>query len=333
MTRVGGSTAVEGVLAANPLILWAGVLYSALYVGAAGEGSDKVPGRDEYWYEEELRSKAASGAKATTRVRFFWQPDIHGKMQVYGVHTGEGTQYEGVRVANMVWSTETQRYEFTPANGVDGPTITWTPGKPEGTDLPTHTGTDAPTLDQPTILVNPIPENQGDMTIPPFPVPDEKDFNDYILVFPADSGIKPIYVYLKSARDEPGTATGKGEILSGAGKWLEEEAGKGLGALIPIEIADRLRGQNFSNFGEFRKALWTEVSNSTELLNQFKLSNIAQLKSGRAPFPRKKDQVGGRVKYEIHHVSEISKGGDVYNVDNLRIVTPKRHINIHRGVK
>jgi Rhs element Vgr protein len=200
MTRIGGSAAAEGVLAANPVVVWAGVLYSALYVPSAGAGSDKVPGRDEYWYEEELRGKAISGAKATTRVRFFWQPDIHGKMQVYGVHTGEGTQYEGVRVANMLWNDKTRRFEFTPAKGADGPLITWTPGKPEGTDHPTHTGTATPTIDQPTILVNPIPENQGESTTPPFPVPDEKDFNDYILVFPADSGVKPIYVYLSEQK-------------------------------------------------------------------------------------------------------------------------------------
>ncbi|ENU0188452.1 TPA: hypothetical protein ACKE6M_005114 [Klebsiella pneumoniae] len=27
----------------------------------------------------------------------------------------------------------------------------------------------------------------------------------------------------------------------------------------------------------------------------------------------------------------MSKGGDVYNVDNLNALTPKRHIEIHKG--
>lgn len=81
---------------------------------SAGEGSARVPGRDEFWYEEELRQKALAGSTATTRVRFFWGTDIHGKPQVYGVHTGEGTPYENVRVANMQWNEQTQRYEFTP---------------------------------------------------------------------------------------------------------------------------------------------------------------------------------------------------------------------------
>lgn len=28
---------------------------------------------------------------------------------------------------------------------------------------------------------------------------------------------------------------------------------------------------------------------------------------------------------------EISKGGDVYNVDNLNALTPKNHIETHKG--
>ncbi|EHM7064882.1 HNH endonuclease [Salmonella enterica] len=55
------------------------------------------------------------------------------------------------------------------------------------------------------------------------------------------------------------------------------------------------------------------------------------MKLGRAPTVRFKDSVGKRVKYEIHHRDEVAKGGDVYNVDNLNVVTPKRHIEIHRG--
>ncbi|QWZ75222.1 hypothetical protein EKN49_15230 [Enterobacter roggenkampii] len=61
----------------------------ALYIPSAGEDSGNVPGRDEFWYEEELRQKALAGAKATTRVRFFWRQDEQGNMRFYGVHTGE----------------------------------------------------------------------------------------------------------------------------------------------------------------------------------------------------------------------------------------------------
>ncbi len=55
------------------------------------------------------------------------------------------------------------------------------------------------------------------------------------------------------------------------------------------------------------------------------------MKLGRAPTVRFRDSVGKRVKVELHHKVEISKGGDVYNVDNLNALTPKRHIEIHKG--
>lgn len=41
---------------------------------------------------------------------------------------------------------------------------------------------------------------------------------DLIIGFPADSGIKPIYVMFRDPRDVPGAATGKGQPVSG--NWL-----------------------------------------------------------------------------------------------------------------
>nr|WP_268078268.1 S-type pyocin domain-containing protein [Citrobacter sp. R5] len=303
---------------------------SALYVPSAGEGSGNVPGRDEFWYEEELRQKALTGAKATTRVRFFWRQDEQGNMRVYGVHTGEGTPYEGVRTAEMKWVEKNNRYEFTPAHGVDGPLITWTPERSENGDIPSHTGSNIRPIDQATILVTPIPDGKDEFTTPPFPVPEERDLNDYILVFPADSGIKPIYVYLKTARDKPGVATGKGEELSDSEKWLEA-ASSGLGAPVPSQIADKLRGQKFSNFDAFRSAFWKAVAEDSALLSQFTRGNQALIKKGYAPFTIPEEQVGGRKTFEIHHNERIIDGGKVFDMDNLSVATPRRHINIHRG--
>ncbi|MFM8094383.1 type VI secretion system tip protein VgrG [Klebsiella pneumoniae] len=200
MTQVWGEWSLTGVLGAARGIPYVGAMMSALYVPSAGEGSSNVPGRDEFWYEEELRQKALTGAKATTRVRFFWRQDEQGNMRVYGVHTGEGTPYEGVRTAEMKWVEKNNRYEFTPAHGVDGPLITWTPESPENGDIPSHTGSNISPIDQATILVTPIPDGKDEYTTPPFPVPEERDLNDYILVFPVDSGIKPIYVYLNEVK-------------------------------------------------------------------------------------------------------------------------------------
>lgn len=330
MTQVWGEWSLTGVLGAARGIPYVGAMMSALYVPTAGEGSDRVPGRDEFWYEEELRQKAITGAKATTRVRFFWRQDEQGNMRVYGVHTGEGTPYEGVRTANMVWNSEHNRYEFTPAHGADGPLITWTPERPEGSDLPSHTGSDIKPIDQATILVTPIPDGKDEYTTPPFPVPDERDLNDYILVFPADSGIKPIYIYLKTARDEPGVATGEGKTISGSEKWLEA-ASSDLGAPVPSQIADKLRGQEFSNFDAFRTAFWKAVAEDSALLSQFTRGNQALIKKGYAPFTIPEEQVGGRKTFEIQHNERIVDGGEVFDMDNLSVATPRRYIDIHIG--
>lgn len=132
----------------------------------------------------------------------------------------------------------------------------------------------------------------------------------------------------ENKRNQPGKATGKGQKVGD--KWLED-AGKGNGVPIPDRIADKLRGQKFNNIDEFRRKLWEEVSKDPELLKQFKKQNQGNLKAAKAPAPPKGERVGGRIKYEIHHETRIVDGGEVYDIDNMRIVTPKRHIDIHRG--
>ncbi|HCB4954556.1 type VI secretion system tube protein TssD [Salmonella enterica] len=334
-TQVWGDWSLSGVLGAARYVPYIGALASALYIPSAGEGSARVPGRDEFWYEEELRRKALAGSTATTRVRFFWRDDIHGRPQVYGVHTGEGTPYENVRVANMLWNDRAQRYEFTPAHGADGPLITWTPERPEDGNAPGHTGNDRPPLDQPTILVTPIPDGTNTYTTPPFPVPDPEDFNDYILVFPVDSGIKPIYVYLKEdPRKLPGVVTGNGVPLSPGTRWLDMSVtNNGDGAPIPAHIADKLRGREFKTFDDFREALWLEVSQDPVLMEQFIQSNQNTIRRGYSPFTPKEGHYHGPNKivknFQIHHVAMIGLGGEVYDIDNLRIVTPRLHDEIH----
>lgn len=54
------------------------------------------------------------------------------------------------------------------------------------------------------------------------------------------------------------------------------------------------------------------------------------MRSGKAPRARLVDIAGSRLSHEIHHVELISEGGEVYNVDNLRINTPKNHVKLHQ---
>jgi hypothetical protein len=54
------------------------------------------------------------------------------------------------------------------------------------------------------------------------------------------------------------------------------------------------------------------------------------MRSGSAPHARYQDAVGKRKTYELHHVVWVSEGGDVYDIENFRVSTPKNHIDIHR---
>ncbi len=132
----------------------------------------------------------------------------------------------------------------------------------------------------------------------------------------------------ENKRNQPGKATGKGKKVSD--KWLDD-AGKENGVPIPDRIADKLRDQKFNNFDEFRRKLWEEVSKDPELSKNFIQSNRTRMRNGLAPRARYKDSVGGRRSFELHHDKPISQGGEVYDIDNIRVATPKRHIDIHKG--
>ena len=183
--------------------------------------------------------------------------------------------------------------------------------------------------------MTPIPDGTDTYTTPPFPVPDPKEFNDYILVFPAGSGIKPIYVYLKEdPRKLPGVVTGHGVPLSPGTRWLDMSvSNNGNGAPIPAHIADKLRGREFKTFDEFREALWLEVSQEPELIAQFSEINQLRISQGFTPFaPDEGHYIGPKEtlkKFQIHHFIAIEYGGGVYDIDNLRIVTPRLHDEIH----
>ncbi|MCY9829482.1 S-type pyocin domain-containing protein, partial [Vibrio chagasii] len=206
----------------------------------------------------------------------------------------------------------------------EGPIIYWTPadsGDPNWQSTPSQD--DGFELED--IRVTPIHSDETTVTVTP--MPEEKDWRDAILVFPESSGIAPLYVvYKESPRGKPGTVTGHGEDIDGI--WLEK-ASEGLGSPIPSQIADKLRGREFSNFDAFRKAFWIEVSKDEQLMSKFKGSNRAQIRKGNAPFTPINEYNGKVKRFEIHHVEEIQHGGAVYDMDNLKVVTPKNHKRIH----
>ncbi|PKA68001.1 S-type pyocin [Pseudomonas baetica] len=155
---------------------------------------------------------------------------------------------------------------------------------------------------------------------------DAYSFGGFITVFPADSGISPVFTMFRDRRQDPGIATGNGQVVSG--NWLGA-ASTPEGAPIPAQIADKLRGREFSSFKAFRRAFWKAVAADSDLDNKFTQINKLDIRKGISPVADKSERVGGRVKLEIHHVNPISEGGSVYDIDNLKILTPKQHIGTH----
>ncbi|HAP2280036.1 TPA: colicin, partial [Escherichia coli] len=129
----------------------------------------------------------------------------------------------------------------------------------------------------------------------------------------------------ESKRNKPGKATGKGKPVNN--KWLNN-AGKDLGSPVPDRIANKLRDKEFKSFDDFRKKFWEEVSKDPELSKQFSRNNNDRMKVGKAPKTRTQDVSGKRTSFELHHEKPISQNGGVYDMDNISVVTPKRHIDI-----
>ncbi|GIC33520.1 S-type Pyocin domain-containing protein [Vibrio cholerae] len=287
-----------------------GFLVAALWPSQLGDGT--LDGNPDF----------ATGDTTTMRVRFNMYTDENGKQQVVGIKTGEGSAY-GERVTKREAVQQGQHFVAELENGI---TITWTPDGSTDVLTPDTVLPENDQLDVHNIWVRPIEEHEQEIGTVLYP---EDDLAEYIVTFPADTGISPLYlVFRKTARDESGVVTGTGEDTMGI--WLEK-ASEGLGSPVPSQIADKLRDKEFSSFDSFRKAFWIEVSEDSVLARQFIPANIKRMKDGKAPRARFKDTVGGRRSFELHHLKEIQHGGDVYNVDNMRVNTPKNHINIHKG--
>ncbi|WP_434563701.1 hypothetical protein [Pseudomonas sp. R1-6] len=166
-----------------------------------------------------------------------------------------------------------------------------------------------------------LPENET------LPAVDPVQTGASIPGYPGDMDLPSPDALFYDRRDDPGMALGFGQPVSGI--WLGEAA-RMTGAAIPDRIADQLRGREFANFHRFREAFWRAVAVDVELGEQFTGINLDRMRNGQSPYSIKKEQVGGRKVFELHHEIEISKGGDVYDVDNIRVLTPRRHIQHHR---
>mgnify|MGYP003344552602 CR=1 FL=1 len=130
---------------------------------------------------------------------------------------------------------------------------------------------------------------------------------------------------LAQLRKLPGVVKGVGKAIQ-PGRWLRGSQGNA--AFIPEKIAAQLTGRKFANFDEFRDAFWKLVGDDRELAKYFSTANLSRMKGGLAPVAPASQQVGARISYELHHSTPIQHGGDLYDLDNLIVVTPRYHQEI-----
>ncbi|WP_434519438.1 S-type pyocin domain-containing protein [Pseudomonas sp. NFX1] len=267
-------------------------------------------------------SAAASASYIDLPYRFSSQLNANDDSEIFAVKTGGEVVPSQVRILTASYDTQRNVYTATTAD-VPPRTLTWTPIVTPGDS---STGLPADQRDTPIYkgaTLKPI-----EIRIDSYPGVADASWDDYVIIFPADSGLPPIYTMFRDRREEMGTASGLGVEVDD--HWATSvETRKG--APIPRQISDLLRGQQFRNWRAYREALWKAVSSDAFLAAQFDPVSIGRMRKGFAPFARLHERVGALASLQIHHKTPISEGGDVYNSENIVIVTPKQHINIHHG--
>ncbi|MFP0198983.1 colicin E3/pyocin S6 family cytotoxin [Pseudomonas sp. PHC1] len=139
-------------------------------------------GDSSLYTEEQLRSLK----EGRTRIRLQVEQQSDGSLKGYGYNTQKRPDWEMIPVVQFAAQGSRQVADF--GNGV---TLTWTPAVDSSSTsgIPPLEG--APQT--PTIWIYP-PTEQADKIIvsPIYP----SEYEDFILVFPADSGVQPLYVVL-----------------------------------------------------------------------------------------------------------------------------------------
>ena len=110
--------------------------------------------------------------------------------------------------------------------------------------------------------------------------------------------------------------------------WFGETPGRI--APIPGQIAKILRNMGeFRSFAELRETLWRLVAEDPRLAPKggWSKSNQTRMKGGRAPRVVGGQATGGgsNAKLQLNHRQAVEHAGDVYDLDNLEVVTPKMH--------
>lgn len=137
-------------------------------------------GDSALYSEDQLRAMT----RARTRVRLHIEQRDDGTLKGYAFYTGKNHDWEMVNVVQF----QIRRAQYVADLG-DGVELIWTPAAdPAGTlGIPALEAVPS----TPHIWVYPPTEQAADIIVDPIYPP---DYRDFILVFPADSGVKPLYI-------------------------------------------------------------------------------------------------------------------------------------------
>lgn len=141
-------------------------------------------------------SEFATSDTVTMRVRFNMYTDENGKQQIVGIKTGEGSAY-GDRVAKREAVQKGQHFIAELDNGI---TITWTPDGSTDVLTPDTVIPENDQLDVHNIWVRPIEEYEQEIGTVLYP---EDDLAEYIVTFPADAGLPPLYLVFNKPKVKP----------------------------------------------------------------------------------------------------------------------------------
>jgi hypothetical protein len=139
------------------------------------------------------------------------------------------------------------------------------------------------------------------------------------------NGIDPDF-NIGDIRYARGTVFASSRLADGGSNWLA--SGK-----VPGQVAKLLIGKEFSSAGGLKKAFWRGVAKFRELTDGIASIDIARMARGLAPRADRVDWHGKATSYQLHHQNEIRLGGPVYDLSNIRILSPRAHVEIHRGGK
>lgn len=139
-------------------------------------------GNSDLYTPEQLRTMT----RARTRVRFRIEQAADGTIKAYGFHTAAKTGWEMIDVVQFKAQGSEQVADFG-----DGITLVWTPAVDSAEEKgipPLKAGPQVP-----PIWIYPATDTAAKALENPIYPPEYKDF---ILVFPADSGIQPLYIVM-----------------------------------------------------------------------------------------------------------------------------------------